>query len=198
MAITRYRRVRTEVVGRFPFFEVERHDVEADDAARARHDAYTMRLSDWVSIAAVTADEQFVLIRQHRHGVDAVTIEVAGGVVDAGEAPLEAALRELREETGYAGESAEALGFVHPNAAMADNRCFLFLARGVREAGPTECDAFESTEPFTMTRAEVEAALAGGAISHAPTVIALTRALLALDRGDSASAGRDDEATRGD
>jgi 8-oxo-dGTP pyrophosphatase MutT (NUDIX family) len=177
MAITRYRRETSETVGDFPFFAVERHDVVADDAKASRHEAYTMRLRDWVSVAAIDEAGRFVLVRQHRHGVDADTIEVAGGVVDPGEEPAVSAARELVEETGYAGDAVEALGYVHPNAAMASNRCFFFLVRNARPVAELACDAFESTEVVTMTRAEVERALDDGGITHAPAVVALMRAL---------------------
>jgi ADP-ribose diphosphatase len=174
MAILIPKKTSVEEVGSFGWLRVDR--VGLDSEGRA-HEAHVIRTVDWVAAVAVTDDDRFVLVRQHRYGIDAVTVEPAGGIIDPGEAPEIAAVRELREETGYAGDRVEALGMVHPNPAMQDNRCWFFLIRGARRVGDLECDENESVEPVEMSRAEVEAALESGEITHALAVIALMRAL---------------------
>jgi 8-oxo-dGTP pyrophosphatase MutT (NUDIX family) len=62
------------------------------------------------------------MIKQYRHGSKEVTLEIPGGLVDEND-PREAAQRELLEETGYAGDRVELLGFVNPNPAIFNNRC---------------------------------------------------------------------------
>jgi 8-oxo-dGTP pyrophosphatase MutT (NUDIX family) len=163
---------------------VHRHAVVA---GTAEYTSFTLELRDWVSVAAVTVDGAFVLVRQHRHGVDAVTLETAGGLIDAGEEPAVAALRELREETGYVAEDVESLGWVHPNPAIQGNRCHLYLARGAREIGVPEGDEHESTEAVLMDAAELSAALQDGRISHALAVVTLLRALAVGPRGAPSS-----------
>lgn len=185
MAIFIPKRRSSEVVGEFGPLGVERHEVVHEGAPP--HPIFTLRLADWVTIAAVTDDGQFVLVRQHRHGIDSVTIEPAGGIIDEGEEPEAGALRELVEETGYEAREVVSLGWVHPNPAMQANRCFLFLARGARPAvdedgryrGPGDPeDATESTEAILMTQGEVEAAIRDGRISHGLGVLLLERALM--------------------
>jgi ADP-ribose pyrophosphatase len=177
----RYRRTSTELAGEFGFFTVEKHQVVAEDEPGARsHPTYTVQFADWVAVAAMTVDERFILVRQFRHGVAAETIETPGGVVDEGESPSAAALRELREETGFEGDVAESLGAVHPNAALQANLCHLFFVRRAREVAVAMSDEHESTEPDFFTKDELRAALAEGRITHAFAVIALERALARL------------------
>ena len=175
MAIPIPRRKRSEVAGDFGKLRVERHVLEGEP-----EDAlpwFTLGLADWVVVAATTSDGRFVLVRQHRAGVNDLTIETAGGILDAGEEPAAAALRELREETGWEADHAEPLGWVHPNAALQGNRCHLFFAKDARPVEGWRADEGELTEPVLMSEAELRHALATGGISHALAVIALERAL---------------------
>ncbi len=176
MGITIPRRHASAVAGTFGPLAVHRHEVVA---AGAPYPVFTLELADWISVAAITDAGEFVLVRQHRHGLDAVTIETAGGIVDPGEEPAAAAPRELLEETGYAAESLEALGWVHPNPALQANRCFLYLARGARRVGEPLGDEHESTEAVVMSADEVTAAMQDGRISHVIAVVTLLRALAA-------------------
>lgn len=191
MPISIPKRRASQVVGEFGKLAVERHEValEREGLNPDPYSCFTLRLADWVTVAAITDDGRFVLVRQHRHGIDDVTIEPAGGIIDPGEDPQASALRELVEETGYEARDATSLGWVHPNPAMQANRCYLFLARGAapaldeqgRPRSPDDLnDPEESTEPVLMTPAEVEAAIRDGQISHALGVLVLERAIAAL------------------
>ena len=157
------------------FLRVERVDLEGRASP-----VTLLRMPDWVMTVAIDAAGAFVLVRQHRFGIAGETVEPAGGLVDPGEAPETAALRELREETGYAGATAEPLGFTHPNPVLQDNRCHFFLARGAVRVGAPHPDAEEVVTPVVMGRAEVEAALAAGGFAHALAEVALRRALARL------------------
>jgi ADP-ribose pyrophosphatase len=169
------RRRSSEIVGRFGFLDVERHDVET--AEHGSYQAYTLRLMNWASVVAITEEGQLVLVRQHRYGIDAVTIEVAGGLIDPGEEPAEAAARELLEETGYAGGPLEPLGVVHPNPAIQGNTYHMFLTRDARKVAEIAGDPHESVEAVVMARGDVLRGLEDGRISHALSALALERAL---------------------
>ncbi|MCU0586279.1 MAG: NUDIX hydrolase [Desulfobacterales bacterium] len=82
----------------------------------------------------LTPGREVVLIRQYRHGTREVTLEIPGGILEAGDTPSAAARRELGEETGYAAAEMISLGCVHPNPAFLENRCHTFLARNARPA----------------------------------------------------------------
>jgi ADP-ribose pyrophosphatase len=183
MAIPIPRRRRSEVIGDYGKLRLERHELEGEPEGALPW--FTLGLSDWVVVAAVTADGRFVLVRQHRQGINDLSIETAGGIIDPGEDPAAAALRELREETGWQAERAESLGWIHPNAALQANRCHLFLARGATPVPEWSADAGEITEPVLLSELELRSALASAGISHAFAVIALERALARLERAPS-------------
>ena len=102
--------------------------------------------SDWVNVVALTPDARVVLIRQYRFGTEQITLEIPGGLVDPGETPLEAARRELREETGYEAERWTSLGTIAPNPAIHRNRLYTYLAEGCRIAGEQQPDPGEDIE----------------------------------------------------
>ena len=99
-----------ETVGDFRIFKL-RSVRRRSPRNGVERDFYVMDCADWVNVVAITADDELVLVEQFRHGVAAVELEVPGGIMDPGETDAVAAgLRELREETGYAGETARLLG----------------------------------------------------------------------------------------
>ena len=65
---------------------------------------------DWVNVVAVTPEGKIVLVRQFRFGSNSLWLEVPGGVMEKGEDPITAGVRELSEETGYGGGKASLIG----------------------------------------------------------------------------------------
>jgi 8-oxo-dGTP pyrophosphatase MutT (NUDIX family) len=132
-----------------------------------------IRAPDWVNVVAVTPDDQIVLVRQFRFGINTLSLEIPGGVMEAGEDPLETGLRELREETGYAGAPVRLLGTVHPNPAIQGNRCHFVLVEGAVRSHDQEWDADEELQVETRPIAEVMALARDGGITHALVLNAL-------------------------
>jgi ADP-ribose pyrophosphatase len=158
-------RVRNETVARHRIFEIDRGEW-VDGAGRARGDAITIRTRDWCNVVAVTPRDEIVLCWQHRFGTDSLSLEIPGGVVEAGEDPKVAAERELREETGYVVDALEPLLTVDPNPAIQNNRCFTFLGRGARLAGAPQLDAQEEIETVLVPVARVADLLDAGQVRH--------------------------------
>lgn len=131
------------------------------------NDFTIIRTSDWINVIPVTDDGRYVFIRQFRHGVREVTVEIPGGAIDAKDpSPRAAAERELLEETGYRARSWEYLGHVTPNPALQDNRCHTFLAAGAFRAGEPRFDPFERIDVVLVTGAEAGRALHDGTVTH--------------------------------
>ena len=137
------------------------------------HDFYRLEAGDWVNVVPVTPAGDVVLVRQYRHGSRTRTLEIPGGMVDAGETPAEAAARECLEETGYGGGRIEPLGVVNPNPALFGNRCHTFLADGVERVGAIRNEGTEETLVEVLSPAELDACVAAGEIDHALVIAAL-------------------------
>jgi 8-oxo-dGTP pyrophosphatase MutT (NUDIX family) len=128
---------------------------------------------DWVNVVATTVDDQIILVRQFRYGTNAFSLEIPGGVIERAEAPEIAGVRELREETGYAGSAALVLGSVHPNPAIQSNRCHFLLVEKAVAASAVAWDHDEEIDVCVMPIAEALALARSGAITHALTLNAL-------------------------
>ncbi|OAM89661.1 NUDIX hydrolase [Termitidicoccus mucosus] len=137
-------------------------------------DFYVMHSPDWVNVVALTPDHRMVLVRQFRFGIDDFSIEIPGGVMDhAGEDAIAAGLRELREETGYAGANARLLGRVHPNPAIMSNRCHLVLVEQCERVAEFAWDPDEEMEVTLAPVDEVYEWARTGRITHSLVLDAL-------------------------
>lgn len=128
---------------------------------------------DWVNVVALTPDHQLVLVNQFRYGANEFSLEVPGGVVDAGEDPMVAGVRELAEETGYTGSAPIRLGAVRPNPAIQNNRCHLVLVPDARRTADFAWDPDEEFEVLTVPVEEAYAMAYRGEITHALVLDAL-------------------------
>jgi 8-oxo-dGTP pyrophosphatase MutT (NUDIX family) len=147
-------------------FSVSRTLAEAPDG-RTRHPFFRIDSSDWVNVIPLTDGGDIVMIRQYRHGAREVTLEIPGGMIDAGETPADAAARELLEETGYRAERIEPLGSVNPNPALFGNRLHAFVAHGARRVAEIDNDEREETLVEVVPRSRVPELLRGGCVDHA-------------------------------
>jgi 8-oxo-dGTP pyrophosphatase MutT (NUDIX family) len=168
----RWQRLRSEPHATTRIFDVVRAVYQHPDRAKAQ-DFFVINAPDWVNVVALTPDHHLVLVRQFRYGINDFSLEIPGGIIDEGEDPLAAGVRELREESGYVGSAARLLGSVHPNPAMQSNRCHLVLVENARPVADLEWDPDEEFEIMTKPVDEVYALAAAGGITHAMVLDAL-------------------------
>ncbi len=160
--------------GSFGIFSIRRSRARSPRTGR-EHDFIILESPPWVNIIPLTQDDQVVMIRQWRHGIGQDTLEIPGGVVEHGDTPLLAAHRELREETGYGADEMIPLGYVHPNPAFQDNRCYTYLAKNATLNGTQDLDDKEDIEIVLVPISEVPDLIRNGVITHSLITVAFYR-----------------------
>ena len=134
----------------------------------------------WAAVLCLTQDREVVLVRQYRHGIGGPSLELPAGVLEADEAPLAGARRELREETGFDAETLEPLLSLAPEPARSSLRAHFFFARGGVRVSELALDSSEDLEVLLVPVSEVLELIDHGQIVHAAHIAAI---LLAWRRG---------------
>lgn len=150
-------------------------------------DFYKFHFPGWVNIIALTGSGDLVMIRQYRFGTDRIEWEIPGGAVNDGEDPLAAGLRELREETGYAGRNGRIIGRVCPNPAIQNNFCYTVLVEEARQVAEPCQDDMEDIEVLVLPQDAVQQLVVDGSISHGLVLNGLM--FFAMDQAGSSLAG---------
>ena len=169
-----WRRQSSEIVEDFKFFRLRR-DIALHPTSGRDHRFFIFEFPDWVNIMPITPEREVVFVNQFRHGTRELTLEIPGGIVDPGEDAKQAALREMFEESGYASSDAIELGWVHPNPALQENRCWSFLAQDVTRnvaADHQVGTGSEAIEVTTVPLDEIPGLLNDKLITHALTIAA--------------------------
>jgi 8-oxo-dGTP pyrophosphatase MutT (NUDIX family) len=166
--------ISTEINASFKIFNL-RTDRARSPRTDEVYDFYVLESSDWVNVIPLTARNEVVLIRQYRHGIGQITLEIPGGILEPGDSPEEAARRELLEETGYQESEMILLGRVHPNPAIMNNQCYTYLARDVSLRGEQEQDEKEDIEVLLRPLDEIPRLMGKGEITHSLVLAAFYR-----------------------
>ena len=128
----------------------------------------------------ITVDREVVFVRQFRHGSEQISLEIPGGMVDPGEDPLNAAVRECLEESGYQAKDVASLGVLNPNPALFPNKLHTFVARKCEAVSEISNTSTEHTEVQLIPVSSLPEILKSGLIDHALVAATLWR-LLYLD-----------------
>lgn len=152
---------RQTVLDRGKFLRVEDHMVELPDGRIIEQWPWLIT-PDYINVVAVTDDDKFLCFRQMKYAIDGLSLAPIGGYIEPNEEPLNAAKRELLEETGYeAGEWID-LGHyrIDPNRGVGTG--YSYLAHHARRVADPIADDLEEQELLWLSRSEVEAALDAG------------------------------------
>ena len=159
-------------------------------------DFYTLWQPDWVLILARTVEGKWVMTEQYRHGTGKIELEFPAGIIDKGETPEQAAVRELQEECGYGIEKqsvtlSEAskmrsrtgldsstplrsaqndtisyLGSFPVNPDRHRGKFHVVFIDGVVKGGSTHFDSTEEIESLLLSDEELQAQMADGTFNH--------------------------------
>ena len=133
--------------------------------------------NDSVNVLAVTDKGNAVLVDNYRFGTSTYILELPGGMVDDGEDHLQAARRELLEETGYTAKEWFYAGCVAANPVFQDSFVHHYLAIGAAKTGETELDDAEDIVVREVQLEEVRKMLFNGDFLHPHTVSGVMRGL---------------------
>lgn len=131
----------------------------------------SLKAPDWVIVIPIykqfDKDEVFIMVKQWRHGAEKCFMEFPGGVINEGEAPEEAAFRELLEETGRRAVLLQPLGELSPNPAIMENTCYVYLALVGNSSFDMDWDEDEFIKVAEISREELMQNMGRGEYSHA-------------------------------
>lgn len=147
-----------------------------DGEERAR---VIIEADDWANVLPITRSGEIVLVKQFRFGSGEVSLELPGGVVDAGEDPAGTVARELEEETGYRAGRVLQLGIYRPNPAHFTNRVHAFVALDCEAVHDGQPDHGEDVSVELVPRTSLASLARDGRITHA--LILATLHLATLD-----------------
>jgi 8-oxo-dGTP pyrophosphatase MutT (NUDIX family) len=164
--------VRRETLHDCRVFRIERAMTRSPHTADT-HPFFTIDADEWVNVVATTERGELVMVRQWRHGARKVTLEIPGGLVDPGESPEGAAVRELLEETGFAAPGVCRLGDANPNPALFGNRVHTYLAENCERVAEVKNGPLEETRVELVPEHTLPARLRRGDIDHALVIAAL-------------------------
>lgn len=164
--------IKSDYLIQRPWLTARRDKVELADG-RINDEYYVLEYPDWVNVIAITQNGQFIMERQYRHGMQVMSTEIPCGVMEKGETPIEAAQRELLEETGYAGGDWTHLMDIGANPGSQSNLTHCFLAKGVKKVAEQKLDATEELSVFLLSEEEVRKLLLEGKLCQALMVAPL-------------------------
>lgn len=106
-----------------------------------------------VAVVPVTDNNEIIVVRQYRYPIGRVTIEIPAGKLDRGEKPIDAAKRELSEETGVESADITYIGGLYPSVAYTDEIIHIYMAKNLKYGNAhTDDDEFLEVEKISVNK----------------------------------------------
>jgi ADP-ribose pyrophosphatase len=171
MPVRDWNRIDSEELADYEVFSVLRHTARSPRTGEV-HRFHVLDVPHCVIAIPVTDDGRVVMVEQFRHAVQRVSLEFPAGVMEDGEDAVEAAQRELEEETGYCAGSAELLAEFDPDPAIQSNAVCVVFARSCTANGQRHQDSGEDVQVRLVDPGEVSELIRRGEIRSAPSITA--------------------------
>lgn len=134
-----------------------------------------------VAVVPITDDNEIIAVRQYRYPIGRVTIEIPAGKLDRGEEPLEAAKRELSEETGVESADIEYIGGLYPSVAYTDELIHMYAAKNLKY-GEAHTDEDEFLDVVKIKTDKFVEMILNGEIMDSKTQAAVLKVAMMQDK----------------
>jgi 8-oxo-dGTP pyrophosphatase MutT (NUDIX family) len=151
----KWKTLSSKYISRHKYFTARVDKCEASDG-KIIEEYFVVELPKTACALAITEDGEALMVKQYRHPVEEILLELPGGFIDDNESPEVAMKRELMEETGYEFASVEQLGIIAANPGVLNNYTALFLAKGGKQTGKQNLDHNEDIEIVTIPLNELK------------------------------------------
>lgn len=168
--------LESEYLIRRPWLTARRDRVKLPNG-QINDEFYVLEYPDWVNVIAVTEEGEFIMIEQYCHGLGEVQMEICAGVVEKGEHHLDAAKRELMEESGFGGGKWRLLTVLSGNPSTTNNLTYCYVAEGVKKISDQHLDRTEDVAVRILSRNDVENLLRKDVMKQSLMVAPLLRYL---------------------
>ncbi|MGN0206455.1 MAG: NUDIX hydrolase [Muribaculaceae bacterium] len=150
----KWKTLSSEYLHRRPWLTVRKDVVQLPNGV-IHDEYYVLEYPTWVNIIARTRDGKYVMVEQYRHGLQEIFTELVAGIAEPGEQPIDAARRELLEETGYGNGEWRLNMVICANPGSQNNLTYSFIADGVEKISEQHLDTTEDVEVKLLDESEV-------------------------------------------
>jgi 8-oxo-dGTP pyrophosphatase MutT (NUDIX family) len=173
----KWQRLRSKIVLDTPYFRIRQDACRLSDG-REIDDYYVQEAEDIVMVVAITPDQDIVLVRQYKHGIGDICLEIPAGFCEANSPdPLDDAQRELREETGYTSDTWHKLTTLICNPTRFNNHAHVYLALNVSKTSTQDLDPNESIQVEHIATDAIKQAIWDGRIAVSDSITSIMMAL---------------------